>query len=279
MNSNSKKYYTGLHYIKSGLGIDRNSYSLDKSITKGKKVLRIEWKFASNFKTIHEEKLVYDGKYLMAWLGGSLSIFIGVSCYDICSEIIDLFLYFLLKRGKNNKKMKSCETNIEEGNHHLTPIKHQIPCPNCNTQIGTTVQSVRKISQCSVELNCLEEPKVVANEIVGPENFCMKFNDKFARVNHPMKAYSISPRTSSMEQITGSKTSLYPNSPTLTLSQGYSPKRPHLRRKSSPILTQAYSPKLPKSRRHSVDVLEKGGFSKIPRHLRRQSMGSIQENV
>jgi hypothetical protein len=197
MNSNSKKYYTGLHYIKSGLGLDRNSASLHKNITKGKKVLRIEWKFASNFKTIHEEKLVYDGKYLMAWLGGSLSIFIGVSFYDICSEIIDLFLYLCQKRGKNDKKMKSCETNIEEGNHHLTPIKHQIPCPNCNTQICTTVQRkrVRKISQCSVELNSIEEPKVVSNAIFGLKT--------------------------SMEQITGSESSLYQNSPTLTLPQGY----------------------------------------------------------
>ena len=120
-----------------------------------------------------------------------------------------------------------------------------------------------------MELNCLEEPKVVANEIFGPENFY-----------HPLKAYSISPKTSSIEQITASKPSLYPNSPTLTLSEGYSPKQPHLRRKSSPILTQpqVYSPKLPQSRRQ-IDVLEKGGFSKIPKHLRRQSMGNIQENV
>ena len=281
MNSNSKKYYKGLHYFRSELGVDRNSFSLQKNVTKGKKVLRIEWKFASNIRMIREEKLVYEGKYLFAWLGGSLSIFIGLSFFDICSQIIDLAIYIIQKQGTNDKKMTSLNRNIEEGNHKLTPIKDKIPCPNCNTLIFTNVRSVRKISQCSVELNCLEEPKAVANEILGPENFCMQFHDKFARVNHPMKAYSISPKTSSMEQITGSKHSLYPNSPTLTLSQGYSPKQPHLRRKSSPILTQpqVYSPKLPQSRRHSVDVLEKGGFSKIPRHLRRQSMGNIQENV
>ena len=83
-----------------------------------------------------------------------------------------------------------------------------------------------------------------------------------------------------MEQIACSN-SLYPNSPTLTVSQRYSPKRPHLRRKSSPMLNQpiSISPIPSNSRRHSVDALEKGGFSKIPRHLSRQSLGNIQEQV
>ena len=256
---------TGLSYKFMGHDWDISSsgrsvhyFKSDHYITKGIKVLRIEWKFASNIRTIHEEKLVYEGKYLMAWLGGALSIFIGLSFFDICSQIIDLILYYCQKRGKNNKKMRSCGKNIEEGNHHLTPKKHQIPCPNCNTQTTcATVRrtSIRKISQCSVELNCIEEPNAVSNAIYGPKT--------------------------SMEQITGSRHSLYPNSPTLTVSQGYSPKRPHLRRKSSPMLNQpiSISPKPSNSRRHSVDALEKGGFSKIPRHLSRKSLGDIQENV
>ena len=219
-----------VHYFKS-----------DHHFTKGIKVLRIEWKFASNIRTIHEEKLVYEGKYLMAWLGGALSIFIGLSLFDICSQIIDLLLYYCQKRGRNNKKMKSCETNIEEGNHHLTPKKLQIPCPNCITETCTTVRrtSIRKISQCSVELNCIEGPNAVSNAIFGP--------------------------ITSMEQIAGSKNSLYPNSPTLTVSQGHSPKRPHLRRKSSPMLNQpiSISPIPSISRRHSVDALKPNNCRKI----------------
>ena len=113
-----------------------------------------------------------------------------------------------------------------------------------------------------MKLNCLEEPKVVANELFDPDKFYMQLHDKLARVNHPMKAYLISPK-SSVEQIT-SNYSLYPNSPTLTLTlpQGYSPKRPHLRRKSSPILTETHanSPNPSNSRRHSVDALEKKGL-------------------
>lgn len=273
MNSNSKKYYKGLHYFRSELGVDRNSVSLNKELAKVKKVLRIEWKFASNMRTIHEEKLVYEGKYLIAWLGGSLSIFIGLSFFDICIQIINLFIYLCQKRGENDKKMKPFDKNIEdkvivyirtliEEGHLLTPTVRR--------------KSVRKISQCSVELNCLEEPKIVANEIFGTDKFYMQFHDKSTRVNHPMKAYSISPIPTSMEHVTGSKPSLYPNSPTLTLPQGYSPKQPHLRRKSSPMLTQPISPKPTNSRRHSVDALEKGYFSKIPRRI---SLGNIQENV
>ena len=398
MNSNSKKYYTGLHYFRSELGVDRNSVSLHENNTKGKKNLRIEWKFASNIRMIREEKLVYEGKYLIAWLGGSLSIFIGLSFFDICSQIIDLAIYLCQKRGTNDKKMTSLDRNLEEGNHKLAPAKDKMPCPNCNTQIFTTVQSVRKISQCSVELNCLEEPKVVANEIFGPENFYVQLHDKFARVNHPMKVeacdaeidnqlylrskcktwasrtrtvctnlrarllvlppgaqvgdeelqptaghqslksaeealsdmtkyfrkldkcniqikllhgYRFLARNYDTETIPEQKTAdkerknlleteaqVFIDAYTTELnhmqnlidkleyklhqgSQGYSPKQLHLRRKSSPILTQpqVYSRKLPQSRRHSVDVLKKGGFSKIPRHLRRQSMGNIQENV
>ena len=274
-NSNSKKYYTGLHYFKSGLGVDRNSVSLHKNTTKGKKVLRIEWKFASNIRTIHEEKLVYEGKYLFAWLGGSLSIFVGLSFFDICKVIIDLATDLCQKRC-NNDKEKQLDRNIEEGNHHLKPTtNHQIPCPNCHTQITVRRKSVRTISQWSVELNCLEEPKVVANEMLGVDKIHMQFHDKFARVNHPMRADSISPKTS-MEQQPCSKPSLYPNSPTLPLPQGHSPKRPHLRRQSSPMLTQPISPKPTNTRRHSVDVLDKGYFSKIPRRI---SLGNIQENV
>ena len=88
----------------------------------------------------------------------------------VFNQIIDLFIYLCQKRGKSDKKMESCETNVEEGNHNITLMKDKITSSNCKTQICTTVQRVRKISQCSVELHCLEEPKVVANEIFGPDN-------------------------------------------------------------------------------------------------------------
>lgn len=70
---------------------------------------------------------------MIAWLGGSLSIFIGLSFFDICNKIIDLAIYLCQKRGKNDKKMKSFDKNIEQDNHHLTAIKDRIPCTNCTT--------------------------------------------------------------------------------------------------------------------------------------------------
>ena len=39
--------------------------------------------------TISEEKLVYDSKDLLAWIGGALGLFIGYSFFDLAKYIIN----------------------------------------------------------------------------------------------------------------------------------------------------------------------------------------------
>ena len=46
---------------------------------------------------ISEEKLVYDSKDLLAWLGGALGIFIGYSFFDLSKLIIDVTFFFIYK--------------------------------------------------------------------------------------------------------------------------------------------------------------------------------------
>ena len=93
-NSNRKTYYKGLHYYRNEI----------KDVPKGKIALRISWKFLSNMKTIYEEKLVYEAKNLIAWMGGSLSIFVGMSIFDILNQIVDLGFYFLYRRSKKRQR-------------------------------------------------------------------------------------------------------------------------------------------------------------------------------
>ena len=57
------------------------------------------WMKNNNYKTITEESLVHDPKYLLSNLGGTLSLFIGYSLFDILVKILDhLFEYFPLQK-------------------------------------------------------------------------------------------------------------------------------------------------------------------------------------
>lgn len=58
-------------------------------------LMRLIWQYLSNSTIISEERLVYDAKDLLAWLGGALGIFIGYSFFDLSKHIIDLTFYFI----------------------------------------------------------------------------------------------------------------------------------------------------------------------------------------
>ena len=47
---------------------------------------------------ISEEKLVYDSRDLLAWIGGALGIFVGYSFFDLAKNIIDITFYCLFRR-------------------------------------------------------------------------------------------------------------------------------------------------------------------------------------
>ena len=60
---------------------------------KKKTILMIHWLSISQITTVIKEKLVYDSKDLLAWLGGALGIFVGYSFFDLAKHIIDISFY------------------------------------------------------------------------------------------------------------------------------------------------------------------------------------------
>ena len=65
--------------------------------TKRRTLMQLFWAYQSKDTIISEEKLVYDSKDLVAWLGGALGIFLGYSFFDLSKNIIDLAFYFIYK--------------------------------------------------------------------------------------------------------------------------------------------------------------------------------------
>ena len=58
-------------------------------------LMQLYWEYTSNMTRISEERLVYDAKDLLAWLGGALGIFVGYSFFDFSKLIIDLAFHFI----------------------------------------------------------------------------------------------------------------------------------------------------------------------------------------
>ena len=57
---------------------------------RGRTLLAMKWEFTSPYVTDSEVELVYDAMDLVAWLGGTIGLFVGYSIYDLFSQIIDL---------------------------------------------------------------------------------------------------------------------------------------------------------------------------------------------
>ena len=64
---------------------------------KARILLKIYWAYQSNMTTISQEKLVYDDKDLLAWLGGAFGLCVGYSFYDF-SKLITEFLFYCIDR-------------------------------------------------------------------------------------------------------------------------------------------------------------------------------------
>ena len=92
MKPTIEKHFKGFTTFRKGI-----YYNYHPEIIKGERInrtlLAMYWKYQSNITTIIEEKLVYDSKDLLAWLGGALGIFVGYSFYDFAKQIIDVAFY------------------------------------------------------------------------------------------------------------------------------------------------------------------------------------------
>ena len=62
---------------------------------KKRTLMQLYWWYQSNITMISEERLVYDTKDLLAWMGGALGIFIGYSFFDLSKHIIDFAFRFI----------------------------------------------------------------------------------------------------------------------------------------------------------------------------------------
>ena len=74
----------GKVYFRNGIHHDQINEDI-----KERTLLKIFWQFPTNKKLISQEVLVFDWKYLMASIGGTLGLFIGFSVFDMFSLIID----------------------------------------------------------------------------------------------------------------------------------------------------------------------------------------------
>ena len=86
------KYYKGLGNFREGFPILSPELSHEKIRNK---TLMFLWFKNSETVDISEEKLVYDSKDLLAWLGGAHGIFIGYSFFDLSKLIIDVTFFFI----------------------------------------------------------------------------------------------------------------------------------------------------------------------------------------
>ena len=88
--SGSKNFMDGIpQYFSSQMGGER----------KNKTLLLLTWMFDKRRQgTIKEEKLVYSGKDLLAWIGGALGIFVGYSFFDFFNHVVDIIFHCIKKR-------------------------------------------------------------------------------------------------------------------------------------------------------------------------------------
>ena len=96
-----EKYFKGR--VKFRSGEDDIEYPETFNDSKKKSIMIIiSWNYHNQLTTIIKEKLVYDSKDLLAWLGGALGIFLGYSFFDLAKHIIDLSFY-CAQRKMNSK--------------------------------------------------------------------------------------------------------------------------------------------------------------------------------
>ena len=93
-NPGEEKYYDGTVTVRNGISyadfLDEIGYTTGNDDERSRSLLALRWMFISPYVTNNEQKLVYEVKDLVAWLGGAIGLFVGYSMYDLSSQIIDL---------------------------------------------------------------------------------------------------------------------------------------------------------------------------------------------
>ena len=132
-----KIYYTGSILPNEGIDFyDSENHTFKKN---NRTLLRL-WIRRSVDKTIlHKEKLVYDVQALLSGVGGTLSLFIGISAFSICNQIIDAVIYGFRMLHKNleyfrtSKKISSDIMELgSSANLKKSPRPSKIPRPLAN---------------------------------------------------------------------------------------------------------------------------------------------------
>ena len=150
----SQTYYTGSILTREGI-----SFGNSKNLTitsKNRTLLRTGIRRSIDKTIIHKEKLVYDFKDLLSGVGGTLSLFIGISVFSICNQIIDAMIYgFRMLRKKvacfrTSTKMSSAIMEFgSSANLKKSPRPSKIPRP-----LASMTMTVRlsKTKEKSVQL-------------------------------------------------------------------------------------------------------------------------------
>ena len=135
-------YRTRTHYTGSFLpreGILFYDYENLACLKNNRTLLRLWIRRKTDKTIIQREKLVYDSKDLLSGVGGSLSLFIGISAFSICDQIIDAMIYGFRMLRKNLKFFRTSK-RISSSNMELcssakltkSPRPSKIPRPLAN---------------------------------------------------------------------------------------------------------------------------------------------------
>ena len=96
MKPTFEKYFKGLATFRTDF-FNLYPHVIDKE-RKNRTLLLLQWEYQSNDTTIYEEKLVYDSKDLLAWLGGAFGIFVGYSFFDFARQIVEIAFYVAFRK-------------------------------------------------------------------------------------------------------------------------------------------------------------------------------------
>ena len=130
-------HYTGSFLPREGiLFYDSENLACKKN---NRTLLRLYIRRKTDKTIIQQEKLVYDFKDLLSGVGGTLSLFLGISIFSICNQIIDAMTYgfkMLCKNMKCFRTSKKISSDIMElgssANLKKSPRPSKIPRPLAN---------------------------------------------------------------------------------------------------------------------------------------------------
>jgi hypothetical protein len=124
-----KIYYTGSILPSEGIDFyDSENNTFKKN---NRTLLRLFIRRSVDKTIIHKEKLVYDFQALLSGVGGSLSLFIGISAFSICNQIIDAMIYGFRMMRKNLECFRTSK-KIFSAKLTKSPRPSKIPRPLAN---------------------------------------------------------------------------------------------------------------------------------------------------